>query len=222
MKHLEVAHTVVDFLHKSFPDASIALGGSVAEFFFRKDSDLDILFMKASITGAYLVTFKYDGLEVTIFIISKQHIYRDFQKYLYGYHNMPLTFVSCCRGIYDPLHLIKDLQKYLNDIIERRVLLRTMLVDNLKNEILEICNIDHDECIEKKKSVFMVCNRLIQLFYLAHYPHRITTKSEGRNPFIFLEKTDYVLYNFIRKILPYNWESYSLLRKDINKILDSY
>ena len=42
------------------------------------------------------------------------------------------------------------------------------------------------------------------------------------NPFIFLEKTDYVLYNFIRKILPYNWESYSLLRKDINKILDSY
>lgn len=51
MKHLEVAHTVVDFLHKSFPDASIALGGSVAEFFFRKDSDLDILFMKASITG---------------------------------------------------------------------------------------------------------------------------------------------------------------------------
>lgn len=34
MKHLEVAHTVVDFLHKSFPDASIALGGSVAEFFF--------------------------------------------------------------------------------------------------------------------------------------------------------------------------------------------
>ncbi len=74
----------------------------------------------------------------------------------------------------------------------------------------------------KKKSVFMVCNRLIQLFYLAHYPHRITTKSEGRNPFIFLEKTDYVLYNFIKKILPYNWESYSLLRKDINKILDSY
>ncbi|MFK2335219.1 hypothetical protein ACIXNI_10070 [Bacteroides fragilis] len=36
MKHLEVAHTVVDFLHKSFPDASIALGGSVAEFFLGK------------------------------------------------------------------------------------------------------------------------------------------------------------------------------------------
>ena len=69
-------------------------------FFLRKDSDLDILFMKASITGAYLVTFKYDGLEVTIFIISKQHIYRDFQKYLYGYHNMPLTF-----GFFFPRYL---------------------------------------------------------------------------------------------------------------------
>lgn len=36
MKHLEVAHKVVDFLHKSFPDASIALGGSVADFFLGK------------------------------------------------------------------------------------------------------------------------------------------------------------------------------------------
>lgn len=222
MKHLEVAHKVVDFLHKSYPDSSIALGGSVAEGLFSKDSDIDILFMKASITGSYLITFEYGRLEVTIFVISKQHIYQNYQKYLYGYHNMPLTFISSCRAIFDPFDLIKDLRKYFNDIIERRIMLRTMLVDNLKNEILEICNIDHNECMEKKKSVFMVCNRLVQLFYLAYYPHRITTKSEGRKPFIFLEKSDCVLYNFIRKILPYSWESYSLLKKDINEILNNY
>lgn len=221
MKHLEVAHKVVDFLHESYPDSSIALGGSVAEGLFSKDSDIDILFMKASITGTYLMTFEYEGLEVTLFIISKQHIYQNYQKYLYGYHNMPLTFISSSRLIYDSFDLIKGLRKYFNDIIQRRGMLRTMLVDNLKNEILEICNIDHHECMEKKKSVFMVCNRLVQLFYLAYYPYRITTKSEGRNPFIFLKKSDYVLYNFIRKILPYSWESYPILKKEINDMLEN-
>lgn len=221
MKHLEVAHKVVDFLHESYPDSSIALGGSVAEGLFSKDSDIDILFMKASITGTYLITFEYEGLEVTLFIISKQHIYQNYQKYLYGYHNMPLTFISSSRLIYDSFDLIKGLRKYFNDIIQRRGMLRTMLVDNLKNEILEICNIDHNECMEKKKSVFMVCNRLVELFYLAYYPYRITTKSEGRNPFIFLKKSDYILYNFIRKILPYSWESYPILKKEINDMLEN-
>ena len=80
MKHLEVAHTVVDFLHKSFPDASIALGGSVAEFFFRKDSDLDILFMKASITGAYLVNMMDWRLPYLLF---QNNIYIEIFKSIY-------------------------------------------------------------------------------------------------------------------------------------------
>ena len=74
MKHLEVAHTVVDFLHKSFPDAPIALGGSVAEFFFRKDSDLDILFMKASTLNTEADDFgmTFEGLHNQGFFCSNR------------------------------------------------------------------------------------------------------------------------------------------------------
>jgi hypothetical protein len=36
MKHLEVAHTVVDFLHKSFPDASLHSVDLLQNFFLGK------------------------------------------------------------------------------------------------------------------------------------------------------------------------------------------
>jgi len=42
--HKLVAEEVMNYLHSRFPDASIGIGGSVANNTYTKDSDIDLLF----------------------------------------------------------------------------------------------------------------------------------------------------------------------------------
>lgn len=45
MKHIEIAHEIIDYLHLVFPNDSIAIAGSVADGTFKKNSDIDLLLL---------------------------------------------------------------------------------------------------------------------------------------------------------------------------------
>ena len=53
MTYEQILNTIVMALHIAYPDASIGVGGSVAEGTYRKDSDIDILFLKEGQTESF-------------------------------------------------------------------------------------------------------------------------------------------------------------------------
>ena len=84
MKHIEIAHEIIDYLHLVFPNDSIAIAGSVADGTFKKNSDIDLLLLSERLKCSYAVSFLYKGKSISIFVFSKAYIRRNMDKYLYS------------------------------------------------------------------------------------------------------------------------------------------
>ncbi len=81
MTHEQISHKIVTALHVAYPDASIGVGGSVAEGTYREDSDIDILFLREGQTESYSVSFVYEGIDISIFSFSMSFFNSNDRKY---------------------------------------------------------------------------------------------------------------------------------------------
>lgn len=213
--HNRIALEIIEYLHQRYPDASIGISGSVAKGTYRHDSDIDILFLRKSILSSYFVTFKYKEINVSIFIFSPGLIEENDMKYLCGYHNMPITFITISKIIYDPYGAISNLKEIINNIVRRKVILSKLLVGELKKNALNLLDLTPRYLYEEKKIIYAVCNIIISIYYLKKHPNRITLKKEGRNPFPFLEKENKELYKKIKHCIPYKPNSYGMLQNTL-------
>ncbi|WP_455592480.1 nucleotidyltransferase domain-containing protein [Bacteroides sp.] len=149
--HKKIALEIIGCLHKRYSDASIGLSGSVAMNTFRHNSDIDILFCRKSILSSYSVTFKYKEVSVSIFVFSLGLIEENYMEYLCGYHNMPITFISTSKIIYDPCGIIGNLKEIINDIVRRKVILSKLLVCELEKNAMNLLSLNPKSFYEEKK-----------------------------------------------------------------------
>lgn len=208
-----VLNEIVDFLHKAYPDASIGVGGSVATGTYRSDSDVDILFQQKDHQKSFLISFLWKGIKVSIFGFSKAMLIHKERNFLLSHLNMPISFLSNVAVIYDEKGLIADLKHFVSDIIERRSILRYILIDELKVNIENLLQLEVVSCIDAKKRAYAIVNKIIFIFYLKFHAKRIVQKEEGRNPYMMIKKDDYVLYEKLKKCLPYTTETFKQLKE---------
>lgn len=209
-----VLNKVANYLHKAYPEASIGVGGSVAVGTYRKDSDIDILFLLEGFRKSLLMSFLCKEIKVSIFCFNKETLLQHRQVFLLSFHNMPITFIANAVSLHDNKGLITDFKKNIKDIIERRIVLRYILIDELKTRIKAQLQIEPASCIEMKQRMYAVINMIISIFYLKFHADRIVQKQEGYNPYNTIKEDDYVLYEKLRRCLPYNLKSNSQI-KDI-------
>lgn len=213
-----VLNEVVGYLHEAYPDASIGVGGSVAAGTYRTDSDVDILFQQENCHKNFLVSFFHRGIKVSIFGFSKDCLCWSEQRFLINYHNMPVTFILNVVIIYDNKKLIDDLKNFIREVIERRKALRYILIDELKVRIETQLQIEPISYFEVKRKNYNIVNMIIFIFYLKFHASRIIQKEEGCNPYPIIREGDYLLYESLKKCLPYNSKSYSYIKD----VFDNY
>lgn len=160
MNHLFLLHEIVEYLHFQFPRASIGISGSIANNTFKKSSDIDLLFVNETILNAYSISFYYKGISVSIFVFSLNFLSQNYNRILYGFHNMPSTFILQSNIIYDSTKIISVMKRYVFDILQQRKILRHLLIEELKKGIsnrLETTN--SNALYKKKKSLYWVCKK---------------------------------------------------------------
>ena len=125
---------------------------------------------------------------------------------------MPISFISGVFIIYDDKGFITDLQKIVKNLVERRRILRYVLIDELKASIdrqLQIKPVSH---INVKKRTYAVIDKIIFIFYLNFHADRIVQKQEGRNPYMVIKRDDNVLYEKLIECMPYKNGAYDQVR----------
>lgn len=217
-----VLSEVVDYLHKAYPDASIGVGGSVAAGTYRADSDVDVLFQREDCRKSFLVSFFCKGVKVSIFSFSKDMLLRKERKYLLNYNNMPISFISDVHSIHDEKDLITDLKYFVKDIVERRRILKYVLIDELKTSIANLLQVKPSSLIDAKRKTYAVIDKMICIFYLKFHADRIVQKQEGRNPYWIIERDDDTLYKSLKECMPYNIETYERVNEIFKKYLRFY
>ncbi len=212
MMHELVLKEIVSFLHETFPDASVGVSGSIATGMYRKDSDIDILFQQKNVKESTLIHFVHKGIKVSLFSFSKEMLYDNEKKYLFTYHNMPITYISDTKILYDGGGYIEDLKDFVENIVIRRRLLRQILISDLKYEIAYLLQLKVASVIEDKKRCYSIVNKIISIFFLSLYADKVIGKREGNNPFATIMADDKELYVRLKVCLPYRFDSFGYLK----------
>ena len=214
MNHLFLLHEIVEYLHFQFPRASIGISGSIANNTFKESSDIDLLFVNEAILNAYSISFYYKGISVSIFVFSLSFLSQNYNRILYGFHNMPSTFILQSNIINDSTKIISVMKCYVFDILQQRKILRHLLIEELKKGISNRLDTANNALYKKKKSLYWVCKKMIDIFFLQNFPDKVTTKKEGREPFILLKEYSPNLFLLMSDILPYKENSLDLFFKE--------
>lgn len=223
MTHEQILNKIVMALHIAYPDASIGVGGSVAEGTYRKDSDIDILFLKEGQTESFSVSFVYGGIDISIFSFSMSFFNSNDRKYLYTYHNMPITFISGVSALYDKKRLIEEMRKRVDNLLERRSFLREILIEDLKTGIEKQFSFQSRFILERKRIYYDIIHRMVCIFFLKKCPDKVINKQYGRNPFAIIASEDYYLYMNLKICGCYTSFSFSRLKSLFeNHILTNY
>lgn len=144
------------------------------------------------------------------------------RKYLLNYNNMPISFISDVCSIHDEKDLITDLKYFVKDIVERRRILKYILIDELKTSIANLLQVKPSSLIDIKRETYAVIDKMICIFYLKFHADRIVQKQEGRNPYWIIERDDDTLYKSLKECMPYNLETYERVNEIFKKYLRFY
>lgn len=216
----KVLKEVVGFLHETYPDASIGVSGSVAIGTYREDSDVDILFLRKDVERDTLITFFYEGIKVSLFSFSKEMLHHNDRKYLLNFHNMPITFIANTLILYDKENLIAELKNYVDSVVTRRVLLKEVLINELKTQATYLLQRDSTSVIDDKRKCYSVVTKILSIFFLRRYADKVIEKKEGHTPFVTIMNDDNLLYEELKACLPFHADSCNRLEKlFINYIL---
>lgn len=203
MTHEEILKDIVEVLHQTYPQASIGVGGSLANGTYRVDSDVDLLFLRQGQMESYSITFCYKGVQVSIFSFSHAFWQKNDRKYLYGYHNMPMSFVKGVVPIYDENRLIQDLKDRVEELVNRRVLLKHILINELTQEGRALLSREAESVYMKKLIHYRTIEMLINQYFLEFYSHKVTGKQIEQNVYEMIARNDRSMYTALYECMPY-------------------
>lgn len=223
MIHKEVLREVVDKLHAAYLEASIGIGGSVANGTYRADSDIDILLMREGQVESFSVTCMHRGIRISIFCFSISFILKNERRYLCSFHEMPITFISGTSIIYDDKRLIQKLKEKVRDIMERRFYLKDVLIDTLKNEITRLCMLDSQSSLVRRQIHYTIVDGILRIFFLSKMPRQITPKQIKFNWYDSMIVQDEYLCRCLKKYMLYSDYSAEVLKGVFkNYVLTNY
>ncbi len=200
--HKIIAQEVMDFLHDRFPEASIGVGGSVANGTYTEKSDIDLLFLNKDYKHSHSVSFTYKGIRIGIFTYTRSMFLTNNLDLLYNHHNMRMTYIHITQPAYDPLGLFEDLKESVEEVMMRRKLLRNVLIDDLKADIRQEFSKRPADIFEEKENLYVILERILSIVFLKYYSDKILSKKEARNVYGLVEAVDPYLHEQLKKTYP--------------------
>ncbi|PXV62473.1 nucleotidyltransferase-like protein [Dysgonomonas alginatilytica] len=210
--HLKIATELMECLHNSFPDASIALSGSVAHGTFKKESDIDILFSSKTIHNSYNIGYIYKGIRISIFIFQRQFLQQNDSVFLHNYDVVPISIIYRSEIIYDPSNLILDLKERIINLLMRRGISRKSLIRDLKGEIYRLLEVNASDTIERKEILYRTIKLITTMFFLKECADKINTKEIDSNPFPFIRSKDPKLCDILESCVPFHDEANDVIK----------
>jgi hypothetical protein len=201
--HKHIAIEIINKLHDQFPDASIALTGSVANDTYTESSDIDILFVRKNIHYSYSVKFIYKNINVTLFYFCTGIINKYSNNYLYQYHNACFVCILQSKIIYDNENLILNLKTQFDELCNRRILLKDLLKSELKDNIRQLIDFVPTKELDKKRALYQVMDKILAIFFLHKCTKGALTKQAGQCPFAIIKEENIELYKYLTKWLPF-------------------
>ncbi|MCD8079852.1 MAG: nucleotidyltransferase domain-containing protein [Bacteroides sp.] len=217
--HKVVAQEIMDYLHTRFPEASIGVGGSVANGNYTEKSDIDLLFLNKDYKHSHSVSFTYKGIRIGIFTYTPQMFLTNNLDLLYNHHSMRMTYIHITRPAYDPLGLIADLKESVEEVLMRRKLLRTILIDDLKEDIRREFSKRPATIHEEKEILYVVLERILSIVFLKYYSDKILSKKEAQNLYGLIETVDPYLHKNLKDMYPVRQETRRLVQELFNNYL---
>lgn len=202
--HKEVADKLIDLIHRKNPNASIGLGGSVAANTYTLNSDIDILVCSEEVESAYLVSFSYQDLKVSIFVYSVAAYCCC--KWEYLYRDMPTSYILGVKPYYDKGNYIHTLCTLIQDnIVRGNKNVEALIKWTIKQliEKIEALKVETDK-IQRKRIYYIIRAYITRYLYLRFFGFRVMTKEEQRNPLLWMAQIDEGLCKRYRTIMLYN------------------
>lgn len=211
--HTEIASEIIEYLHQKFPHSSIALAGSVANGTYKKNSDIDLLFINEHINNSYSISFNYKDIPISIFSFQKGIFHTHNYTFLYNYHNMPIAYIYNAKIIYDSEKIIFDLKNNIEEVFEKREILKSPFISELKENIEKLLSLNTQTYYEKKKVVYRIINTVISIFFLKRNNRGALVKTEAHDPFSVIKNKDFELYNILKECLPFHDRTYQMIKE---------
>ena len=202
--HKEVADKLIGLIHRKNSNASIGLGGSVSAGTYRVDSDIDILVCSKGVESAYLVSFFFQNLKISIFVYSVAAYCHC--KWEYLYRDMPTSYILGVRPYYDKERYIYTLYTLVQDnIVRGNKNIEVLIKWTIKqvSEKIGALKVETDE-IQRKRIYYMIRAYIGRILYLRFWGFRVMTKEEQRNPLLWMVQIDKDLCEKYRTVMLYD------------------
>lgn len=203
--HKEIAEKVLELLKNEFPTASLALAGSVASGKYTKDSDIDIIFVSNDFCNSHVLNFYINKIKIGVFILNNNIIQQNIFT-LQSHHIAHATLISQSITYNDPDNKIKDITSRIKELYEKRELVNSLLINEIKKKILVLFTTKQTSFFEKRINYLEIINNIQNIFFLKKL-NRLTTKQEGHNPFSVIKEIDKFMYDALLNCIPFNENS---------------
>ncbi|MCD8079572.1 MAG: nucleotidyltransferase domain-containing protein [Bacteroides sp.] len=216
--HKIIAQEIMDLLHRSFPEAGIAVSGSVAAGTYQPDSDIDLLFVRREYQHPWCIHFAYKGYDISLFSFHLDTLRKEKDQMTGHYFAMPISYIYHARIAYDPLCLIEDLKEEVDYILRKRRILRNELADQRRKDLHNLLHTPATSLWEQKMLSDRMIDAIVSVFFLSRHADKLISKKETGEIFSLMEQENKELADILNKCLPWNQNSYLILKNHGNNI----
>jgi len=217
--HKVIAHEIIEILHERFPDAGIAVSGSVAAGTYQPNSDIDLLFVRKTYTFPFCIHFTYNGIDVSLFSFHLDTLKQEKDKMTGHYFAMPISYIFHAQIAYDPQYVIEDMKEEIDYILRKRRILRKELVEARRQQIYKLLQRQSTSSLEQKMDFNQLVDAIVSIFFLSRHADKLVSKKETGEIFSIMEQEDKELWDILHSCLPYHKNSYKKLAESMDKIL---
>ncbi len=217
--HKIIAQEIMDLLHRSFPEAGIAVSGSVAAGTYKPDSDIDLLFAHKEYQHPWCIHFTYKGYEISLFSFHIPTFKREKDQMTGHYFAMPISYIYHARIAYDPLCLIEDLKEEVDYILRKRRILRNELADLRRKQLYDLFRRPARSIWEQKIVTDKMIDAIVSVFFLSRHADKLISKEETGEVFSIIDQENKELSAILNQCLPWHRNSYQILTENSTRIL---
>lgn len=219
MIHKDLAYEIINKIHASYPEYSVAITGSIATNTWNKRSDIDLLLMSKNFNNSFLINFNYKGVEISLFLYSAEYITKKEQKATYFYNVHPHNIVHSSLIVFDYYNLIQKALQFLNYIIEKRSIMKRFLTNELLTQTRKESNLYLKS--NNTDSYHNIIKNIIAISLLQNCPKKLISKKESSDFISFLSSIDPEVGKELKNMSLHNITINHSVIKKIILILDS-
>ncbi len=216
--HKIIAQEIMDLLHRSFPEAGIAVSGSVAAGTYQPNSDIDLLFVRREYQHPWCTHFTYKGYDISLFSFHLDTLRKEKDQMTGHYFAMPISYIYHARIAYDPLYLIEDMKEEIDYILRKRRILRNELADQRRKDLRNLLHTPANSLWEQKMLFDRMIDAIVSVFFLSRHADKLISKKETGEIFSLIDREHKELSDILNECLPWHRNSCRIIKENGDNI----